>query len=84
MLKLPNEVDVLEDFCSVFKDDLEDLLDFAEEVLDIEGLERIEFVFVELVRPSSDGSERAVAAAVTLLEVLREHGEWEGELKRDI
>ena len=73
MLKLPKEVDVLEDFCSVFMEDLEDLLDFADEVLDIDGLERMAFVLVELVRPSSVGSERAVAAAVTLLEVFGEH-----------
>ena len=78
MLKLPNEVDVLDDFCSVFKEDLEDLLDLADEVLDIEGLERMEHVFVELVTASSEGSERAVAVT-TLLE--GEH--WEGELQRD-
>lgn len=43
------------DFIPAFKDDFEDLLDFAEEVLDIEVLERMEVVLVvEVDRPCSE------------------------------
>ena len=49
-----NDLKDVDDFFSILTEHFEDLLDFADEVLDIEGLDRIEVVFVELDNPWSE------------------------------
>ncbi len=49
-----NDLKDVDDFFSILTEHFEDLLDFADGVLDIDGLERIEVVFVELDNPWSE------------------------------